>query len=277
MVEQIDRGHSFPPELLSPRQKHVIGIYGGVGPLSHTLFEQILLEQNFLRGARSDQDHPVWILVSGSSTPDRTQGLMHGGESALNHMVGFTRHLVRSGADAIFVVCNTSHAYHREVQEELNTLEKKVPFVHMMRVAAEWFKKTHPDIKQVGLLGTDGTLKMRLYHDALESFGLIPVAPEVGSETQNMIMDAIYNKEHGIKATGSIVSEKARTALIKGARWCKENGVQAVIAACTEVSVGLTNKDYSELPIIDPLVVLANVALDIAWGIREPHEFFVQY
>jgi aspartate racemase len=253
---------------LAAGQRHLIGIYGGVGPLSHTLFEQHLLASSHRRGARADQEHPVWLLVSASSTPNRMESIAGTGESAEPHIRHFAHLLERAGADVLFVVCNTAHAYHEAVQPGLG-----IPWVHLMDLTAGHIRRALPEVARVGILGTDGTLATRLYHRALASHGLDPVAPDVGAEPQRLIMEAIFDTSWGIKATGAAVSERARANLVRAADWCVDRGAQAVIAACTEVSVALTAEAFPRVPVVDPLLVAADVAIDLAFGRRDPAEF----
>jgi aspartate racemase len=261
-----------PSRFLAAGQRYLLGIYGGVGPLSHTLFEQHLLASGHRRGARADQDHPVWLLASASSTPNRMASLAGTGENSAPHLRHFAQLLERAGADVLFVVCNTAHAYHQQVQRDLG-----IPWVHLMAVTVDWIRRTLPDVKKVGILGTDGTLSTQLYDHALTACGLEPVAPLVGSPDQRLVMDAIFDPVWGIKATGASVSERARTNLEQAADRAVSRGAQAVIAACTEVSVALTADTYRRVPVIDPLVVAADLALDLAFGNREPSEFLIRY
>jgi aspartate racemase len=257
---------------LAAGQRCLLGIYGGVGPLSHTLFEQHLLASGHRRGARTDQDYPVWLLASASSTPNRMTSLDGSGPNSAPHLRHFAQLLERAGADVLFVVCNTAHAYHEEVQRGLG-----IPWVHLMDVTVEQIRRTLPDVGKVGILGTDGTLSTRLYDRALTARGVEPIAPAVGSPDQRLVMDAIFDPAWGIKATGASVSDRARTSLEQAADHAVSRGAQAVIAACTEVSVALTAETYRRVPVIDPLVVAADLAIELAFGDREPSEFFIKY
>jgi len=256
---------------LAPRQRWLPGIYGGVGPLSHTLFEQQVLDAGRRRGAASDQDHPVWLLASGSSTPNRMGSLSGEGEPAEPHLRHFSRLLEAAGADVLFVICNTAHAYHAAVQSTL-----RIPWVHLMDITVEAILRLLPDVRRVGVLGTDGTLATRLYEDALARHGLQQVAPAAGSEEQGAVMTAIFDPSWGIKATGAVVSARARGELARMAGWAAERGAQVVIPACTEVSVGLTPESFSTVPLVDPLAVAAETLLDVAYGLRRPEEFRVR-
>lgn len=250
---------------LSPGQRYVPGILGGLGPLAHVQFEHALLARNHARGARRDQQHPVWLLVSAAATPDRTRALLEGGETALPYLTGYAQILERAGAHAIFVICNTAHAYHDEVQRALG-----VPWVHMMRTVAGALAERYGRGTAVGILGTNGTLATRLYHRALEARGLVPLAPALGSDVQARVVAAIYDPVVGVKATGARVSPEARAAFAEAARWCVRQGAGVVVPACTEVSAGLTPHTFTDAPLLDPLDVMADTALDLAYGACTP-------
>ena len=261
---------ALDPRFLSPGQKCVPGILGGLGPLSHVAFEREVLAQSHERGARGDRDHPVWLVASAAATPGRTLALLEGGPSPLPHLTAFAQLLEKSGADALFVVCNTAHAWHAEVQRQL-----KIPWVHLMALVAAAVRASHAAGTKVGLLATDGTLRAGLYQNALEARDLVPVAPAIGSEIQARVGAAIGDPATGIKATGDQVSAAAREHLLAAARWCVRQGARVVVPACTEVSVGLTAEVFGDAPLVDPLVVAAGALLDVAYGIREPGEFLV--
>jgi aspartate racemase len=256
---------------LSTGQRYLPGIYGGVGPLAHVLFEQQLLACRHRRGARTDQDYPVWLIVNASSTPNRMASLSGDGPSALPFLAHFAHLLERAGADALIVACNTAHAYHADVQRTL-----RIPWVHLMQITVDHIRRTLPGAERVGVLGTDGTLQTGLYHHALEARGLAAVAPALGSAEQRAVMDAIFDPAWGIKATGATVDARARRQLAEIAAWAADHDAQAIIAACTEVSVGLTRDSFPALPIIDPLEVAAEIVVDLAYGERDPAEFLVK-
>ena len=262
---------ALDPQLLSPRQKYLPGILGGLGPLSHVQFEREILARSHERGARGDRDHPVWLLASAAATPGRTGALLEGGASPLPHLTAYAQLLERSGADALFVVCNTAHAWHGEVQRSL-----RIPWVHLMELVAAAVRAAHPAGTKVGLLGTDGTLSAGLYQRALAARDMVPVAPEIGSRIQARVGAAIGDPGSGIKATGDAVSDAAREHLLAAARWCVQQGARVVIPACTEVSVGLTPELFGDVPLVDPLGVAADALLDLAYGKREPASLYVK-
>lgn len=259
---------TLDPAVLSEGQVWVPGILGGLGPLAHVAFEREILARSHLRGARGDRDHPVWLVASAASTPGRTAALLEGGESPVRHLTAFAQLLERGGADVLFVVCNTAHAYHAEVQRSLG-----IPWVHLMRLVADAIAEAHPAGTPVGVLATDGTLASGLYHRALVARGLVPVAPATDTPIQARVRAAIGDPETGIKATGAAVSATARDHLLAAARWCVEQGARVIVPGCTEVSVGLRPDAFAAAPLVDPLTVAADALLDVAYGRRRPETF----
>jgi aspartate racemase len=263
---------ALDPAVLSPGQQYVPGILGGLGPLSHVQFEREILARSHQRGARGDRDHPVWLVASAASTPGRTGALLEGGESPLFHLTAFAKLLEQSGADALFVVCNTAHAWHAEVQRTLG-----IPWAHLMELVAEAVRARHPAGTKVGLLATDGTLSAGLYQRAFAARDLVAVNPQIGSTIQARVGAAIGDPTTGIKATGDRVTRDAREHLLAAARWCVAQGAEVVVPACTEVSVGLPPELFPEAPLVDPLGVAADVLLDLASGRRGPASLYLTH
>jgi aspartate racemase len=250
-------------------QMYLPGIYGGVGPLAHIRFEQIFLDRNTRRGARRDQHHPDYILVSAAATPDRTARIIKGETDPPHHMLESARRLEQAGADFMMVICNSAHAFYRAVQEQLS-----IPWIHLIDITSRQIAQDTPNLKRVGILGTNGSLHAKLHHKSLTRYNITPIAPILDSKEQALVMEAIYHEVYGIKCTGNIVSDEAEARLIQAAEWCRKQGAQAIIPACTEISVALTLATYSSIPIIDPMVIAADVMLELAYG-ETPLEEYV--
>ena len=107
--------------------------------------------------------------------------------------------------------------------------------------------------KRVGILGTDGTLKTRLYHQALEARGITPVVPP--REEQALVMSIIYDEiKQGHK--GSPDKFAAADRALRAA------GCDRIVLACTEMS---TYKDWHGLDdfYVDAMDILARRCIQI--------------
>jgi aspartate racemase len=242
-------------------QSAIPGILGGLGPLAHIELERHLLDENVRRGARGDADHPVWIVINATDVPDRTMSLERRAPACTPWLVKYGNRLHAAGADFIVVPCNTAHAFYDQVRSEL-----RVPWLHLIHETALHLTLRHPNVRKVGVLATDGTHASGVYQRCLRRFGMEPVCFELGSIQQGRVMQAIYDRSWGVKASSSI-TERVRAVLDAARRELVDRGAEVVIAACTELSVAIRGLDDDPVPWIDPLRVLAAAILDLAFAV----------
>lgn len=245
------------------QQVAVPGILGGLGPMAHVQFEQRLIQCNVSRGAKGDQDHPVWLLVNGTTIPNRTESLQGTGPDCVPDLVRYGQMLERAGASFLVVTCNTAHGFYDQVQAQLN-----IPWIHLMACTSRYIHQTYPTVQRIGVLATDGTVQCGLYSRSLSQVGLTPMGFELSSPWQDLVMQSIYHPDWGIKTTGTQVSTQALTVLEQATDWLKTQGAEVVIAGCTELSVAFAQMSSLSLPWVDPLEVVADITLDLAWGVR---------
>jgi len=223
----------------------IIGILGGMGPESTVDLFQKMIKATPIK---KEQDHLRIIIDNNPQIPDRTEAILGLGESPLNELIKTAQNLEKAGAEIIAIPCNTAHHYYKEVKDSVN-----VQVLNMIEETVKFIKKENPLIKKIALLSTTGTLKAKVYHKMLSDFEvLIP-----DDEAQERLMEAIYGKE-GIKA--GYVDEKSQKKVLAVAKPLLDQGAEALIAGCTEISLVLRQED---LPIsfIEPLAVLAQAAV----------------
>lgn len=226
--------------------KRTIGILGGMGPeATADLYLKIIRSTPVSR----DQDHFRVIIDSNPAIPDRTAAIFGQGEDPVPALRETARNLELAGADFLVMPCNTAHYFHRQIQEAI-----RIPLLHMMRETVEYTVRKWPEIKRVGLLATDGTLRTGLYHQALADRGREVIVPSPSD--QALVMQAIYGGE-GIKAGQH---EAPRRLMLGVARALLTAGAQAVVAGCTEVPLVLHEGDLPA-PVIDATEILALAAV----------------
>ncbi len=243
------------------KQTCIPGIIGGLGPLSHIEFQRKLIEKNVQRGVLSDQEHPVWLLVNATDIPVRTQSLLAAAGSSTVKLTKYGELLHLLGADFLIVTCNSAHAFYEQVQAKL-----PIPWIHLMDVTSRFILQNYPHVKKVGILATDDTIQSRLYSRSLERVGLTPISPLMDSALQQQVTRAVYDSEWGIKATGVQVSKQAIRILETASCWLKDQGAEMAIAGCTELSICFASMATVAVPWVDPLDVLADLTLDLAFG-----------
>ena len=231
-------------------EEKIIGIVGGMGPeATADLYIRIIRATP----VEKDQDHHRIIIDSNPKVPDRTPAIIGDGESPLPLMIETARNVEKAGADFLIMPCNTAHYFYDQLQESV-----EIPVLHMIRLSAGFTKNTYPEVSKAGLLATDGTIASRLYHEAYGKQGIEIVTPE--EDGQERVMKAIYQD---IKR-GKL--DPGREILHHEAEMLIERGAEAILNGCTEVSIVLHPGDV-EVPIIDPLQVLAEEAVKLASGL----------
>ncbi len=252
---------SLDKTFLPKGQKNVPGIIGGTGTLAAIEFETKLLRLGNARGACSDQEHILWILINATAIPDRTKSLLGEVEDCTNYYVQYSRILQEAGADFIVTTCNTAHAFHDTVQKQIS-----IPWINLIEITVNYIQSRFPEKNKIGILATNGTLQSKLYENMLSNIGFQCIYPAVDSDIQKIVMDSIYDSEFGVKATGETVSQNAIKGFQEAARWLQAQGAELLIAGCTEISVGLKCSGKLDFIWIDTLDVLAEETHNLAYS-----------
>lgn len=252
---------------MSARLPRAIGIVGGMGPWVDPLLLRKLLEFQAARGLRRDQDAiPVLLAQYPELIEDRTGYLasLEGGAARENPAVNaacIARRLAAEGACVLGIPCNTFHAppIFSRFEQELAGVEG-IEIVHMVRATLAAITA-----RRIGILSTNGTYLHRIYSGPIAERGLAPVtlpfesAPAAARPCQNDVHHAITNTEWGIKS-GSEARRgypAARAVLKAAARRLQELGAEVIILGCTEIPLALEQSDVPDVPLVDPLDVLA--------------------
>ena len=225
--------------------KKVLGIMGGMGPMATVdLFGKIVSQTR----ASCDQEHIHVIVDDDADIPDRRTSIVNGDTIAAEGMLACARRLEAAGADILMIGCNTAHYFYDFVRQGVG-----VPVLHMPRETAREIARR--SYRAAGILGTDMTIQMGLYHHALEAEGITPVEPD--EEGRQIIMDIIYK---GVKA-GKLNLDLG-PALAKMEEM-KARGAECFILGCTELPVAFAGV-RTGLDLIDPTSVLARAAIRAA-------------
>ena len=218
--------------------KHLLGILGGLGPMSTAYFYEMITEHT---KAECDQDHIDMVISSSATTPDRTGYILGaGGENPALRMISDARKLIDFGADVIAIPCNTAHYFYCEVQDNIT-----VPIIHIIYETVKFCKSKGAE--KIGIMATDGTISTNTYQQIAEEFGIECIVPS--EKAQKSVMDIIY----GAVKQGRPVDMEAFYSV---ARELTKAGCDRIILGCTELS--LIKRDHGlDSFYIDALEVLA--------------------
>lgn len=226
-----------------------IGILGGMGPEATLDLAKLIMD---LTPARKDQEHIPAVIHNNTRIPDRTLALLGEGESPVPELFRSVD-ILSPNVDFIVMPCNTAHNYYAAVSDRAT-----VPVLHIVHETAKFIQSCYPDVSQVGLLATTGTVASRIYHTIFAQYGLTVIAPSV-NEQESLVMDAIYG-DMGIKAGQYDIAQKK---LELAAEHLSEMGAELIIGGCTEIPLVLKQESVSFV-LINPTKILAQKAVDLA-------------
>jgi aspartate racemase len=228
----------------------MLGVLGGMGPLASA---QFMVRLTLLTPAARDQDHIPTVLWSDPRVPDRTAARVAGGEDPLPALVRGLRGLEAAGCRAIAIPCNTAHGWYDAMKAAT-----ALPILHIVdAAAAELVRLGVAKDAPVGVMGTAGTLAMRLYQDRLAALGyatcLVPDAPAM----DRLVSPAIAS----VKANRPA---EAYAPLAEAAEGLVARGARAIVLGCTEIPLGIAAGPPLAVPVADTIDALARAA--IAWA-----------
>ncbi len=227
-----------------------LGVLGGMGPLASAEF---LRRLTLLTPAGCDQDHIPAVLWSDPRVPDRVAGHLGTGESPLPAMLRGLRALEAAGCGAVAIPCNTAHGWFGPMREAT-----ALPILHIVDAAEAELLRLGIGPGAVGVMGTSGTLAMRLYEERLEPRGWRCLTP-TDAEMRELVTPAIARvKANDVAAAHAPLVEAAARLAARGAR--------AVVLACTEIPLGVAAGPPPSVPLCDTIDALARAA--IAWAGR---------
>lgn len=253
-------------------------IVGGMGPLAGAQALQEAIERF--------GDQREIVLLQLCCVPDRTRALNadqdQGGRSDLHEQVvqvmaqGFSDaeaalESLHAGTAHVVVACNTAHNFAPEAFERYRAQRgHHAPLqLHSM---VDCVVRALADAEQqpgeaIVILGTDGTLKTRLYIDPLRARNLTCAVPP--PDAQQTLMEAIYK---GVKAFNEVLVLERGEQLF---RQMVQAGLLApgqpfvVLAACTEVPEIVRTLKVGGSPEMRALLAQASVADPM--GITQAH------
>ena len=212
-----------------------VGVLGGMGPAATIDFFARVVRAT---PARTEQEHLHLIIDNNPGVPDRNRAVAGTGPSPGPALAQMAQRLEQAGADFLVMPCNTAHAFADHIRAAT-----PLPFIDMIEQTVQ-VVTANPGIN-VGLLAADGCLLAGLYQTQLAKVGRTAVVPNVGQ--QQSFMRALYQ----IK-TGEM--RESRESIREVAEALVEQGVELMIAACTEVPLVLRAEDLTV-----PLVVSTDV------------------
>ncbi len=155
-----------------------------------------------------------------------------------------------AGADFLVLCTNTMHRVAPDIEARI-----RIPLLHIADPTGQALHVS--GCSTVGLLGTRFTMEQDFYRDRLESaFGLTVHVPEAAS--RKLVHEVIYTE-----LCRGIISESSRTGFKRVVSELVNEGAEAIILGCTELSLLLRSEDVS-VPLFDTTLLHAKAAVSFA-------------
>ena len=218
----------------------IVGILGGMGPEATTFFLNKIFRNT---SASRDQDHLHLNVIINPKIPDRTAAIYGKGISPLESIRSGINILIEIGSQIISIPCISAHYFIENL-----VFPPHVKFLNILEVTARYTHDNYKDIKSIGMLGTDLTVRENLFGKYFKSCGIKILYPN-NEFQKELVMSSIYEIKSGSYNNSKIRLKKAASHLIK-------LGAEAIVAGCTEVPLALSPRNI-RVPLIDPMNALA--------------------
>lgn len=225
-----------------------IGLIGGLSWESTVEYYRII---NETVKAKLGGLHSAKILLYSFDFAEIEQ-LQHQGkwQEATMAMVDAAKILAQTGSDCLVICSNTMHRMAEDLQAAV-----RVPLLHIADATAEKIKAD--GLRCVGLLGTRFTLEENFYTGRLiTKHGLEVIIPDAEGRTK--IHQIIYDELclGKIRDGSRQIYKTIISQLI-------EQGAEAIILGCTEISL-LVKPEDSSVPLFDTTLIHAQAAVEFA-------------
>jgi len=201
-----------------------VGVIGGMGSAATAEFFRRLVVAT---PAATDQEHVHVLIDNDPGVPNRTDAILYGAPSPIPQLTAMARRLEVAGADFLVMPCNTAHVYIGEIRASVS-----IPALDMVVETVAGIRQT-----SVGLLATDGTIRVSLYQSACGARGIRVVLPQ--AEDQRSVVEAIAGIKRGEDP------RRIGEELVPIVRQLERDGAEAIIAGCTEISL----VDGADMPV----------------------------
>ena len=126
----------------------------------------------------------------------------------------------------------------------------------MIELTLKKIKKEINNTKNVGILATTGSIRVKIFDKIFKPQGYKIIVPE--NEIQiKYVMKGIYDIKQGI------VPQKVKSQFLFACEHLIKNSAQIIIAACSEIPLAI-NKEDINIPFIDATEILAQEAVNFA-------------
>lgn len=145
----------------------VIGVLGGMGTYATiNLFQ----EYASIFKAEKEWDRPRIIIDNRCTMPSRVRAYLYHEkvQELVNEMAESMEYLSAAGCTKIILACMTSHLFLPKIYKKVPQVKNKV--INLIDNCAKYIKEDQ--IKEVYLLGSEGTIESKVFQSALDKYNI---------------------------------------------------------------------------------------------------------
>ena len=224
----------------------MIGVMGGMGPLATADFLNKVIEEAH---ATADEEHVPLLISCDPRIPPRPLAIVADGESPLPRLLEIRDRLLKAGATALVMPCNTAHYWYRDL-----TADCPVPFLSIVEASCSEALRLAGPGASIAVAGTRATLASGLFDRVLARHGLNAVMP-TDDELDRALLPAIAAVKAGQLQQAASLAFESLDAMAK-------RGADHILLACTELPIALAAADrHPSAVCIDTTRVLARATV----------------
>ena len=224
-----------------------LGIVGGIGPESTIEYYRFILDGYRARVPDGSAPH----LIIDSIDVNRGIAMLDANDQAAlaDYLAESVERLVRAGAELGLIAANTPHIVFDEVQRR-----SSLPLISIVQATCDRAREL--GLRRPVLLGTGFTMRGRFYPDVFARAGLELVTP---NESEKALIHAAYIGE----LLKNEFRPETRAAILEIiGRMRREEGIEAVILAGTELPLLLRGAEPEGLQFLDTTLIHVAAAVD---------------
>ena len=243
----------------------MIGILGGMGTQAGLDFCNKLA---ILNRGKIDQEYPLFILYNKSNIPGRPESIgvqtrtlankktnsksLKKYNKVLKSLIEGCKSLQKNKCKFIVIPCNTAHYWYDDLKKKI-----KIPIVSIPKEVYLHTKKNCRKNSKIGILATEGTLRMGVYSKFFnKNFAII--SPDKSLQIKSV------NKSIRFVKMGRI--REAEKAIKPAVNFLMKKKCKKIILGCTELPIAIfAFKSFRKIKLskifLDPNLILATASM----------------
>ncbi|MDR1255383.1 MAG: amino acid racemase [Puniceicoccales bacterium] len=232
-----------------------LGIIGGCGvaaaiELLHRIEKKLVTDY----GCVDDSEQPEMILYQATQAPNRiAYAAGQSQRSFAPYFIGAAKFLKQAGASLGCIPCNTAHCVMDEIERESG-----LPFINLIDETLRYIVSNCGAVKNVGILGSGGTVKSRLHDLSAQKLNLQLSFTYPSEELQREVGRGICAVKAGVAYGDTAAARRFFTPAMEA---LIADGAELIVLGCTEIPLAITAKMHGKIPLADTISILADVCI----------------